>query len=140
MRGMSWRFVLTLSLLALLSLTSGCERADEPATAKVLLFPTLAERQDQLERLQLRGAGNAVLVTLLKKDDGWRVAERGEWPADGGRVESANTCSCFRKRIAQSQRRPTRPCIRAWASNRSPLLALPVPNSSSADAVSPGFC
>jgi hypothetical protein len=86
MRGMNWRLGLTLILLSLLMLTAGCERADEPDAAKVMLFPTLAERQDQLDTLQLRGAGNAVLVTLVRKGGLWRVAERGDWLADGGRV------------------------------------------------------
>ena len=82
---MSWRLALGLPLLAALALSGGCKRA-EPATGKVLLFPTLAERQGELDTLQLRGAGNAVLVTLAKKNGVWRVVERADWPADAGRV------------------------------------------------------
>ena len=82
---MSRRIALVLSLLATLIVGAGCGRS-EPTPQKVLMFPALAEHQDQLDRLQLRGAGNAALVTLVRKDGGWRVAERGNWPADEGRL------------------------------------------------------
>lgn len=81
----SLRLVLVLSLLATLIVGAGCGRS-EPTPQKVLLFPALAEHQDELDRLQLRGAGNAVLVTLVRKNGRWRVAERGDWPADEGRL------------------------------------------------------
>lgn len=81
----SWRFALSISLLAMLSIGVGCKRSGT-APEKVLLFPGLAEHQGELDRLQLRGAGNAVLVTLASKDGRWRVAERGDWPADEGRL------------------------------------------------------
>lgn len=74
-----------LFLLLALTLGAGCKRA-EPVPAKALLFPELAERQDQLQKVQLRGAGNKVLVTLVRKDGRWRVAERADWPADEGRL------------------------------------------------------
>ena len=74
-------------LLLLLALTvgAGCKRS-EPAPAKALLFPELAERQDELQNVQLRGAGNKALVTLVRKAGRWRVAERDDWPADAGRL------------------------------------------------------
>ena len=74
-----------LPLLTAVALSAGCKRA-QPEAGKPLLFPALATHQDELETLQLRAAGNAVLVTLFRKGGLWRVAERGDWPADAGRV------------------------------------------------------
>jgi len=73
------------ALVLALALGSGCER-DQPESAKALLFPTLSERQVDLDRVQLTGAGNVALVTLSKKSSAWRVAERQDWPADEGRL------------------------------------------------------
>jgi hypothetical protein len=81
-----WPIALVLTLLGSIAFVGGCKKANEPEQAKVLLFPTLADRQDQLQTLQLRGAGNKSLVTLNKKDGSWRVAERTDWPADPGRI------------------------------------------------------
>jgi hypothetical protein len=69
----------------LLCLAGSCRQAETTA-APALMFPTLAEGQDRLDSLQLRGAGNSVLVTLSRKDGVWRVAERGGWPADAGLI------------------------------------------------------
>jgi len=80
-----WRLASSLSLLLALVVCAGCNRA-EPVPAKPLLIPGLAERQDGLQRMQLRGVGNVALVTLDRKDGHWRVAERANWPADEGRI------------------------------------------------------
>lgn len=69
--------------LALLLALAGCKRA-ENAAAPALLFPTLASQQGDLDRLQLRGAGDVALVTIVRKQGVWRLAERGDWPADAG--------------------------------------------------------
>jgi hypothetical protein len=69
-------------LLALAACTPRGEQAAVPGP----LLPTLATRQDRVERLQLRGAGNRSLVTLSRAQGEWRVGERAGWPADGGRI------------------------------------------------------
>lgn len=84
MRARPWRAALTLAMATVLAL-SGCNR-EPPPQSKQLLFPTLAARQDEIDSLRLRGAGNAALVTILRKDHVWRVAERGDWPADAGHI------------------------------------------------------
>jgi len=86
MFAMSRRVAWTLPLLAVLATAGGCKRNAAPVDEKASVFPTLAERQDQLDTLQLRGAGNATLVTLRRKEKVWRVAERTDWPADAGRI------------------------------------------------------
>ena len=85
MAGRSFPRSAALTLVAMLALCAGCGR-EAPEPGKVLLFPELQARQDELERLRLRGAGNAVLVTLEKKQGLWCVAERMDWPADAVRV------------------------------------------------------
>ena len=64
---------------------SSCD-SKPPAPTKRLLFPMLAARQDDIDSLRLRGAGNAALVTIARKNRTWRVAERGDWPADAARI------------------------------------------------------
>lgn len=86
MNALSRRVAWALPLLAVLAVAGGCKRSAAPLAEKVLVFPTLAERQDQLDTLQLRGAGKATLVTLRRKENVWRVAERTDWPADAGRI------------------------------------------------------
>ncbi len=75
--------------LALAAMAAGIAACGEQASAPMLaapLLPTLAGRQEQLDRVQLRGAGNKVLVTLSRERGSWRVVERNDWPADPGRL------------------------------------------------------
>ena len=65
---------------------SACRDSPMSQAGGMPLFPTLADRQDQLTQLRLRGAGDTVLVTLLRRDGQWHVVERGHWPADAARV------------------------------------------------------
>jgi hypothetical protein len=85
MSRLTWRLVLMVLLPITFAVGSGCAR-EENQSGKILLVPGLAEGEDGLDRLQLKGAGNLALVTLNKKLGIWRVAQRGDWPADAGRV------------------------------------------------------
>ena len=82
MAGRKW--LLRPLLLALLAVV-GCGRGPQ-APGKAPLLQDLAPLQDQLDSVRLRGAGNAVLVTLRKQDGSWRVVEQDGWPADAGRL------------------------------------------------------
>ena len=67
-------------------LAAACSR---PAAAPQVggpLLPELVMRQDQVELLQLRGAGGRTLVTLRRIGDEWRLAERDGWRGDGARI------------------------------------------------------
>ena len=46
------------------------------------LFPNLTERVNQLDRVQVSGAGNKPIATLVRSDAGWSVAELHDYPAD----------------------------------------------------------
>jgi hypothetical protein len=75
----------TWLLLLLPLLLAACQR-EPTAPGKVPVLPGLGQHQDKLELLRLRTAGNRVRVSLHKRGGSWRVAERGDWPADAGRV------------------------------------------------------
>lgn len=48
----------------------------------VLHAPGLADRLDDLESLRVTGAGNEVIATIERSDEGWGVAEKGGHPVD----------------------------------------------------------
>ena len=75
------RLALGVACLAL-----GACGGDTTSAGKTKLFPSLDKAQADVELLQLRGARNRALVTLERRDGTWRVAQRGGWPADAGRI------------------------------------------------------
>ena len=79
-----WLRLFAIATLALA--LSGCARAPESELASGPLLPVVGSSQDRIDRLQLRGAGNKLLVSLAREKGEWRVAERAGWPADGARV------------------------------------------------------
>lgn len=87
-----------LPLLALLLLVGACQQRAGALPRGGLLLPGLAAGQDKLDRLQLRGAGHKVLVTLNRQRGAWLVAERNGWPADTGKL------SQFLFQLAQARR------------------------------------
>ena len=90
-----WR---RLAVAACCLLASACAPAPEAPESGGPLLPQLASRQQQVDRLELRGAGGAVLVTLQRKDGEWQLAQRGGWRADGARI------STYLAQLAQAQR------------------------------------
>ncbi|MEO8160697.1 MAG: DUF4340 domain-containing protein [Arenimonas sp.] len=87
-----------LALSAVASALAACGPDAEPETAGGALIPLLAARQDQVQRLQLRGPGSKVLVTLQRENGEWRLGERAGWPADSTRVAQ------FLLQLAQARR------------------------------------
>lgn len=63
-----------------------------------LALPGAAERLDALERIEVRGAGDALLVAIEKQEGRWRMPDRQDWPANQREVSRA----LFR--LAQAQR------------------------------------
>jgi len=84
--------------LALVLLAGACTRAPEPPEVGVPLLPQLASRQDQVDRLELRGAGNAALVTLQRKGGQWQLAQRGGWRGDEAHIAT------YLAQLAQARR------------------------------------
>lgn len=79
MRAAAWCAIVACVLLV----ACGKPSAD---VAKTPLIPGFDKAQADVQSLQLRGAGNKVLVSLHRVGDRWRVAERGDWAADAGRI------------------------------------------------------
>jgi hypothetical protein len=87
---MSTRQLLLLGVLAagLIAAVFYWERREQPieVEAQSLIFPDLAQRQDNVDSIRVLSAGNATLVALKKQAGVWRVLERNGWPADAGKV------------------------------------------------------
>ncbi len=75
-----------LALQAFTCLVLGSCGGGTVTTEKARVFPDLEKAQAQVQAIQLRGAGNRALVSLVHRDGVWRVAERNGWPADAGRI------------------------------------------------------
>lgn len=54
-----------------------------------LALPGLADRLDALERLEVRGAGDTLLVAIEKSDGRWRMPDRLDWPANQREISRA---------------------------------------------------
>jgi hypothetical protein len=54
-----------------------------------LLLPELASRLETVDRLQVRGAGDEVLVEIQKTDGRWRMPSRQDWPANQREISRA---------------------------------------------------
>lgn len=54
-----------------------------------LLLPELGARLETLDRLEVRGAGNQVLVAIEKHEGRWRMPARQDWPANQREVSRA---------------------------------------------------
>ncbi len=52
------------------------------------LLPALSEKLNEVERIQITGAGDKTLVTVDRSGERWAVAERDGYPADAGKVRS----------------------------------------------------
>jgi hypothetical protein len=65
----------------LLATVLGACAAPSPPLPPAVLYG-LEAQLPTIERVQLRGAGGATLVTLERGEHAWTVAERGGWPAD----------------------------------------------------------
>lgn len=52
-------------------------------------LPGFAARVEALERIEVRGAGDAALVTLVRTDGRWEVSERAGWPANEREISRA---------------------------------------------------
>lgn len=65
---------------------NGSSRHESDGERRALLVPSLAEGLDSIQRLRITGPGAETLVTLVRSESGWVVAERDDWPADVGQL------------------------------------------------------
>ena len=62
---------------------------DTAAAAGALLIPELKARINDLSAVRLVKPGAEVVVTINKTDGGWVIAEKGNYPADVGRLRKS---------------------------------------------------
>lgn len=65
----------------------------------VLHAPGLADRLDDLQSLRVTGAGNGVIATIERSDEGWGVAEKGGHPVDFERFRSSLSALSEARRV-----------------------------------------
>jgi hypothetical protein len=70
-----------LAALAIFSQRGGNSDSIAGNSAGQLLLPSLADTLDAIDRIEVDGAGGERLVGLTLNDDGWTVAELGDYPA-----------------------------------------------------------
>jgi hypothetical protein len=60
-------------------------------TADGPFLPGAREQLDRVETIEVRKAGNELVATLLRRENGWTVMERDSYPADVGTIREALT-------------------------------------------------
>lgn len=70
--------------------------------ADTLLFPDLKAALNDVSRIVVTGAGGSTLATLERSAERWTVAERGNYPADVGRIRR-NLLALADARIAEEK-------------------------------------
>lgn len=80
-----------VAVLALAGLAWWALDRQAPSDAAVAgeALPGFAARIEALERIEVRGAGNAALVTLVRANGRWEVLERAGWPANEREISRA---------------------------------------------------
>ncbi|WP_374605337.1 DUF4340 domain-containing protein [Arenimonas sp.] len=64
-------------------------QASSGAAAAGEALPGFAARIETLERIEVRGAGDTALVTLVRGDGRWEILERAGWPANEREISRA---------------------------------------------------
>lgn len=80
--------VLTVLALALLMMVTPGDDSSEGATAGGLLLPDIAERINQVDRVEIVTAGDATVATLVRADDAWTLEQMGGYRADWPKLQA----------------------------------------------------
>jgi hypothetical protein len=75
-----------LAIVAAVALNSARKPATESSRESSYAIPELRGHVNDVNALLFTGAEGKTLVTLVKAEKGWRVKEKGEYPADTGKL------------------------------------------------------
>lgn len=75
--------------LAALAVWALSQRAGEAPASTGEALPGFAARIEALERVEVRGAGDSLLVSLLRRGDAWEVEQYPGWPANQREISRA---------------------------------------------------
>lgn len=79
------RMLVTLVALVALAVAVSFSQRDR-SSAGDLLLPDLRAQINDIDHITLRTGGTKTLATLVRRDDGWVLAERHDYAADMGRI------------------------------------------------------
>jgi len=83
----SWLLVATVIATALVLVIPG-KTGKESSLVRTTLVPGLAEQVNEIDWLQLSGAGGEVIVTLERTNSAWVVKENSDYRAEWSRVKN----------------------------------------------------
>jgi hypothetical protein len=86
----SFLYLVTITILALLAIMFFAPNKSETTTSAAgsLLLPEMAEKINQVDRLEVVSAGNEVVVTLNKVQAGWQLEQMDGYPADWPKLQA----------------------------------------------------
>lgn len=79
-------FIILICIVLLMVGLLYLQPADFDQRPQQRIFPELAAALNDVNRITVTGAGNAAIATLTRGDDFWKLAERGDYRADVGRI------------------------------------------------------
>jgi hypothetical protein len=87
-KGVTILAVLAIALLAIALWYAGSRQPAQQGEVSAPFAPGLAARLNEVERVRIVGAGAAVLATIERDADGWRLQERDGYPVDTAKLRA----------------------------------------------------
>ncbi|MGA9573838.1 MAG: DUF4340 domain-containing protein [Lysobacterales bacterium] len=80
--------VLTVVALAVVVLVTPRDGSSEKSTVDKLLLPTIADRINDVDRVEIVTAGDNTVATLVKTDDAWQLEQMNGYHADWPKLQA----------------------------------------------------
>jgi hypothetical protein len=80
--------ILTVLALAVLMMVTPRDGSSEKSTAGGLLLPDIAQRVNQVDRVEIVAAGDATVATMVRTDDAWTLEQMGGYRADWPKLQA----------------------------------------------------
>jgi len=79
-------FIILAFIIVVMSVIVMSDRQDIDSDEVSLLLPGLDTELNEVTKLTIKAAGNRTVTTLMRGAERWTVAERGNYPADVGKI------------------------------------------------------